>query len=168
MLGVRVIRPALVVLALLVALTGWTDRPHAAHAATIVVESESLAGEMLVRLNTERWTHGLPPLAGSTEARAAAVARSLDMATLDYLDHTSPSGIGPVELLAQYGIVFERMAENIAASDRPEHEVVAGVHASMLSSAPHRANMLNPDYSRAGVGVVFNGRAYYVTIIFLD
>jgi uncharacterized protein YkwD len=41
------------------------------------------------------------------------------------------------------------------------------VHALFMGSSGHRANILNPSYSRAGIGVVHSGGKVWVTIDFV-
>jgi uncharacterized protein YkwD len=97
-----------------------------------------------------------------------AVNRALDMAASGYFSHYNASGVGPVELLQQYGIPYRAMAENIARSSSPVPEMVNVVHAQLMASASHRRNSLNPEFNRVGIAIASSNGMFYVAVEFLD
>ena len=97
-----------------------------------------------------------------------AVARALDMAANSYFAHINPAGIGPVELLAEQRVTYRAFGENIAKADYPMNSIAGVVHDSLLNSPGHRANMLNPDYGRVGIGIAVVGNTHYFAFVFLD
>src|SRR5262249_50090115 len=66
------------------------------------------------------------------------------------------------ERLAATGVRFTRAAENVAKT-----EYVEDVHLSLMNSPGHRANMLNPGYNAAGIGVVERAGKVYVAQDFI-
>jgi len=99
-------------------------------------------------VNVERANHGLNPL--QWDSRLANVARdhSVDMAHRNFFNHFCPSGRGPVERLADAGISWWFIAENIARGQRTPESVVA----AWMNSPPHRRNILDPALTHLGVG----------------
>ena len=166
-------RLALVLLTLsLVAIGAGAVRPAAAPLARagdgVQLEDYWLSAEMLDLLNAERAQAGLPGLAQEDDVREIAVSRSLDMAANNYFDHVNPNGVGPMELLAERGIPFRVMAENIARSSYPPPEVLAIVHGQLMASETHRRNVLNPSFGRVGIAVASSDGVYYFAVEFLD
>ena len=170
----RTLRPlVLIVLPLLTALAlvstdsrGFGRHSPMAEAATL--ESDSYVQQMLALLNQERWAAGVPQLTLGSDISAAADARALDMASNHYFAHISPSGVGPVETLMRFGIPFRLMGENIAESTELPGQVVQVVHSALMASNGHRANMLDPRFSRVGIAVASEGGTFYFVEVFLD
>ncbi len=156
----------LLLLVMSVALHPAGARPTIA-AAPVTVAPDSLAGEMIDRLNAERTALGLEPLAFSEAARAVAVERAVDMATHTYFAHISPLGVAPDELLDRTGVHYTRMGENIARSTATSEQVVDAVHCALMASPGHRAHMLQPAYTHVGIGIASAGGRFYVAEILL-
>lgn len=152
----------------LAVLTARGATPPTARANGVVVESSDYTDQLLSRLNAERSAAGLQTLELSDDADDVAVARSVDMATLGYFSHYSPSGTGAYELLVQHGVSFRRMGENIAEASYPPSEIVEIVHTSLMASPGHRANIMEAGYRRVGIGVASTNGSFYVTFVFLD
>ena len=78
--------------------------------------------------------------------------------------HTRPNGTSCFTVLE--GISYRCMGENIAAGQRTPKEVVT----DWMNSPGHRANILSPDFTKIGVGLVYNSNSvygYFWTQIFL-
>jgi uncharacterized protein YkwD len=50
------------------------------------------------------------------------------------------------------GITYRYAGENLAGADTVER-----AHTNLMNSAGHRANILNPNFTKIGVGVVHGG-----------
>lgn len=116
---------------------------------------ERTAREVIALTNTERATHGLPPLAPDTPLTAAAQGHSADMVARDFYAHTSPEGRRPWDRAAAAGSGLRTIGENIACGQRSPAEVVLG----WMNSPGHRANILKRDFTRIGIGLAGGGRA---------
>src|SRR5918998_19762 len=79
---------------------------------------------------------------------AVARAHSADMRDRDYFSHTSPEGLSPFDRAEQAGIDYSR-AENIAYGQAD----AAAVMKAWLESPGHRANILDCELTRLGMGV---------------
>jgi uncharacterized protein YkwD len=106
-------------------------------------------------VNQARVAAGLPALKLDGTLLAAAVQHSLDMAVNDYFSHTTPSGETLLERLQGVGYPQNAtlMGENIAWGTLTL-STPASIVAGWLSSAPHRANILNPAFRGTGIAVV--------------
>lgn len=110
------------------------------------------AGWLLSHINAERQAAGLAPLA--PDPRLAGVARShaLDMIARHYFSHITPDGATAATRLARGGIRFAAAGENLAG-----HSNVVGAHEMLMASQAHRAVILSPRFTRAGIAVVRGG-----------
>jgi uncharacterized protein YkwD len=140
-------------LALVVALTAISPSPSAAELA-------SQETRMLADVNATRAGAGLRPLQLSNRLHEAAVLHAADMADKQYFDHKSRDGSTPFDRMRAVGCRFGWAGENLALGDSEPH-----AYAALLDSAPHRENILNPHFSRVGIGVV---RADDGTLLFVQ
>jgi uncharacterized protein YkwD len=100
-------------------------------------------------LNLRRVASHLAPLRLEPRLCAVAELHARDMAARNYFDHSSPEGIGPFERLDRAGWRYRYAGENLAlAVDVP------GAEDELYGSPEHRANMLEPHYSRVGIAVI--------------
>ena len=88
------------------------------------------------------------PVSWEPHLTCAARVHSLDMGTANYFSHTNLQGHGPGWRLNQAGYSGGGWGENIGAGYPSPAAVVQG----WLDSDGHCANMLNPGFSRLGVG----------------
>jgi uncharacterized protein YkwD len=125
-----------------------------------------LEADFIGRLNAERAAAGLPALAVDADLVTIARIRSSDMAARGYFSHTSPEGQSAFTLLDQWGIAYSCAGENLARNNYPLEETVAVAVRDLMASPPHRANILNPNYTLVGVGYAEdgNGIRYYTTV----
>jgi len=127
-----------------------------------------LEAELIRLLHAERAAAGLPALAIDASVVLLARTRSNDTAARGYFSHTSPDGETAFTLLDQAGIPHSWAAENLASNTYHVSETVAVAVRNLMDSPPHRANILNPNYKRVGVGYAedSDGMRYY-TMIFV-
>lgn len=110
-------------------------------------------------VNAARLTAGLPPLAWDAELAAVAQAHSEDMARRGFFGHKTPEGRTPQDRLA--GLGLRAFGENLVLDTD-----LTVAHRRLLASPLHRANLLNPDFDRVGVGVAPLDDLLFVTQIF--
>jgi uncharacterized protein YkwD/uncharacterized membrane protein required for colicin V production len=109
---------------------------------------------MLALVNAERSKEGLRPLAMDAQLRTAARGHSAEMFRLGYFSHTSPVSGTPADRVRRLAVPFTITGENIAYA--PALELA---HAGLMASPHHRRNILDPTYTRVGIGVVSAGLA---------
>lgn len=118
---------------------------------------------MLRYINIARAKAHLDPLFLNNKLSAGAYCKSKDMAQNRYFDHHSPIYGSPFSMMKQRGIIYRSAAENIAVN-----RSVKSAHESFMKSRGHRDNILNPDYSKVGLGCYRHGSSLYITQWFTD
>ena len=115
--------------------------------------------QMIVDLvNQARAQYGLRPLAVDMQLVQQARLKAQDMRDKNYFSHTSPTYGTPYQQAVKAGIRYQlMMGENIA-------KAYSAAYAEMLfmNSPGHRANILRPEYTNIGVGVVHGATMTYV------
>lgn len=125
-----------------------------------VTTQEYLAWNLL---NQDRIANGLPALQLDEELCRLARIKSMDMKQNNYFAHVSPTYGSAAEMLRHFGYQFASVGENIA-----HHATVKKSQAAFMSSTGHRANILGSQWSKAGIGVVYDNNGYvYVTQLFV-
>ncbi|MBA1158390.1 CAP domain-containing protein [Microvirga mediterraneensis] len=114
---------------------------------------------MLELVNRERAKTGAQPLAFNGSLNDSADSHSSWMIATDTFSHTGAGGSTPTERMTQAGYAFSgswASAENIAwASTRaPEGlaDEVELLHANLMDSPGHKANILNGTFREIGIG----------------
>ncbi len=115
------------------------------------LSSGKLANQVLREINQQRVLNGVGPLMLNRRLASAAQKHAEDMVKRDYLGHRSPDLRGLTDRVTSAGYPWHAVAENLAAGKLPVNRTVQ----SWMTSPSHRENMLNPDYSEAGVGYAF-------------
>ncbi|WP_066949492.1 CAP domain-containing protein [Streptomyces lushanensis] len=108
----------------------------------------SAAVAVLGLVNQERAKAGCAPVRADASLGALAQDFSEDMAARGFFDHTDPDGRTPWDRADAAG-VKGLGGENIARGQATPQAVMD----SWMNSEGHRANILNCDYTRLGVGV---------------
>ncbi|WP_030753533.1 CAP domain-containing protein [Streptomyces sp. NRRL F-5135] len=103
---------------------------------------------VLAMVNDERAKAGCKPLRADSGLARLAQKFSDDMAARGFFDHTDPDGKTPWDRADKAG-VKGLGGENIARGQSSADAVME----SWMNSDGHRANILNCDYTRLGVGV---------------
>ncbi len=129
---------------------------------------------IIVLVNAERQQFGLPALSEDALLASLAKEHSISMVVNNFFSHTRYPG----ERSFDYGMLpGEIRGENIAMI--PTRQYIPGPYLSLqevcewavslwMNSPGHRANILEPHYTRTGVGVAFSegGDYLYITQMF--
>lgn len=160
----RTLAYALRVAGLVVAVTASVVLPTRAASADVTFNQR-----MLELVNRERAANGLqavtfdPSLAAVAEDQPytgcgfTVYGRAMDMGLRNYFSHTILGcGLlsGVTSILNALGINFSGSAENVAWMNGTTDPITAAdnLHGQLMSSSGHRANILNPLFTRVGVG----------------
>jgi uncharacterized protein YkwD len=108
--------------------------------------------EMLKLVNIEREKAGLAPVIFDDKLRDVARAHSQDMFQRGYFSHYSPEGTSPFDRMAAAGIEFTYAGENLALAPSTPLAMQG-----LMNSPGHRANILNPNFGKLGIGVIDGG-----------
>jgi uncharacterized protein YkwD len=134
----------------------------------------TLEADFLALINAERRDAGLAPVAPRAELRAAARFQSLDMAVNGFFGHEGPDGRSSVDRIAALDrtALYDFTAENIATVSRSSGRMGAGfalkrLHANLMDSPGHRANILHPKATHVALGVARTRSGVWVTQLFM-
>lgn len=123
-------------------------------------ETLSFAEQVVKLVNEERTKVGLSEVTLDRSLEAAALIRAKEIETS--FSHTRPDGRSFSTVLTDNGITYRGSGENIAWGQRSPQEVMKG----WMNSEGHRANILNPKFTKIGVGYYQNaaGRNYWTQL----
>jgi uncharacterized protein YkwD len=121
------------------------------------------ARQLFELVNDERAQRGVGVLAWDERLVPVSRAHSEEMFRLKYFSHDSPVAGSPFDRLNNAGVVYSRAGENLAYA-----QSVSVAHRALMESPGHRENILRPEFTRIGIGVI-NGGVYgrMVTQLFL-
>jgi uncharacterized protein YkwD len=108
--------------------------------------------ELLHLVNEERKLVGLQALQLDDELSTAAAFHGADMFVRGYFSHNTPEGKDPFQRLDSLKIAYKYAGENLAYSFS-----VVRAHIALMQSPGHRANILNPKFSKIGISVLDGG-----------
>jgi len=139
---------------------------------------ESVRRELFRMLNDSRRSPGtacasarrggnaLPVLEHHDGLAKVALAHSRDMVEHNFVGHTSPTTGGATDRVERAGYHSGLVLENIGRGYSPTE-----IHRGLLQSPGHCANIVNPDVTHVGVGVVAEDEgtrtAYVATEVFI-
>ena len=124
--------------------------------------ASSAEKQIFDQLNQERQNAGLSALEWNDRVAEAARSHAEALSQNSELAHQYTGEPSLTARLAATGIRFTQAAENVART-----EFVEDVHLSLMNSPGHRANILNPGYNAAGIGVVERAGRIYVAQDFI-
>jgi uncharacterized protein YkwD len=104
----------------------------------------------VLAVNARRRKAGAPALRSSPALDKAAQGHAEDMLARGYFAHESPSGTSVRERAREAGFDWRAIGENIAEGQFSVAQVMEG----WMNSPEHRRNILDPDYTELGVGLV--------------
>ncbi|MGI8806325.1 MAG: CAP domain-containing protein [Acidimicrobiales bacterium] len=123
---------------------------------------------MLQLVNDERTANGLAPLVVEPTLAATAedapydgcgftvLGRAKDMGERNYFSHTilGCAVQSVFNILASTGLVYSGGGENVAWMNGTTDPMVAAqnLHSQLMNSSGHRANILNPTFTKVGIG----------------
>jgi uncharacterized protein YkwD/uncharacterized membrane protein required for colicin V production len=107
---------------------------------------------MLALVNQERTSRGLGALQMDDELVQLARSHADDMFKRGYFAHVTPEGKDPFARMHDAGINFGAAGENLALA--PTLDIA---HEGLMNSPGHRANILNTQFHKIGIGVLDGG-----------
>jgi uncharacterized YkwD family protein len=108
--------------------------------------------QMVNLVNQERTSRGLSALQMDTQLTKVARMKSQDMIDNNYFGHQSPKYGSPFDLMKSQGVTYRYAGENLAGAD-----TVQRAHTNLMNSEGHRNNILNPNFTKIGVGIIEGG-----------
>src|SRR5205814_8840100 len=111
-----------------------------------------LEARMLDLVNQERVAVGMRPLDSDPQLTQVARQHSMDMFARGYFAHVTPEGRDPFERMRESNVRFITAGENLALA--PTLQIA---HTGLMRSPGHRANILQRDFGRVGIGIMDGG-----------
>jgi uncharacterized protein YkwD len=115
--------------------------------------------QVLQLVNKERSIQKLPLLQINNELSHAAKLHGADMFTRGYFSHNTPEGNDPFQRLNALNIAYKYAGENLAYS-----YTITIAHAALMKSPGHKANILNPKFSKIGISVLNGGEKGLIVV----
>lgn len=112
-------------------------------------ESERI---MFDKVNEERTSMGFKPLVWNESQAEVGREHSKDMFVGGYFSHYSPEGENVGDRLDRAGIPYTLAGENLALAPG-----VTRAHDGLMNSPGHRRNILDPAFSKIGIGIIDGG-----------
>jgi hypothetical protein len=113
------------------------------------------ASDMVSMVNAERTSRGLAALVVHSDLVAGAERQANAIADAGYLYHTGDLG--------SITDGWRSMGENVGYGGS-----VSSVHSALMDSDGHRANILDPDYTHIGIGVVSADGLVWIAQVFME
>jgi uncharacterized protein YkwD len=124
------------------------------------VFASPVSSEKLIDLTNEaRGASGLSDLTVDSLLTQSAEAKSNDMFSKGYFEHTSPDGLNSWYWFDLVGYRYTFAGENLAA----DFESSEDLFAAWMASPSHRANILSPNFADVGIAVAKNDKTLLVT-----
>lgn len=141
------------------------DGPEPTYGMALGIPAEPPDHRLVYLTNLERVGSGVPPLKAASELMDAAQFHSDWMADRDCFAHNCPGEPDWVTRIVNAGYSnYQILGENVAAG----YPTAGGAVNGWMGSAPHRANMLNPDFREAGGGYAYSASSQYLRYWTLD
>lgn len=129
-----------------------TPTPSTSTDALLTAPITAQEQQMVNLVNQERTNQGLKALAVDTRLVKVARMKSMDMIKNNYFGHQSPVYGSPFDLLKSQGITYRTAGENLAGNSS-----VTSAHTGLMKSSGHRANILNANFTKIGIGIIKGG-----------
>lgn len=117
---------------------------------TKVATQQSTPENLLVYTNEQRAKYGLQPLVLNTLLNDSAQTKAEHMKLNNYWAHIAPDGTTPWFFFTNAGYSYSKAGENLACGFSDAESVITG----WMNSPTHRANILTPEYTEVGFGIV--------------
>jgi len=140
----------------------------APHHAVVVENLPAKANSLLESMNAARVAEGLAPLAADSTLSAVALSRAQDLVENGYFAHYGPDGGSAFSELAARGVHYALAGENLARNNYVESQTVAAAFEGLMASPGHRANILEPKFTKVGVVAVLDGRMWVYVTVFMS
>ena len=142
--------------------------PSAAGAPVAGVYSRQKASELVWYMNQARIEAGLPAMEFDGTLAEVAGVRADDLAERDYFSHYGPDGSSAFSELSARAVGYALTGENLARNNYPDSESLKVAFEALMNSEGHRANILEPRFTKVGVSVLLDGDLWIYVAVFMD
>ena len=148
-----------------------TSLVHApvATAELVYQPPDGYAQQALALLLDARRAAGLPDPQLDLLLVDLASQRSADMANRGYFGHVTPEGTMVFDLLVASGTPWLYASETLQRNNYPAEQSADEAVRSLLASPPHRAIILDPQYTAVGIGHAVDAQGmHYYTVLWVN
>jgi uncharacterized protein YkwD len=133
----------------------------------VITASDEAERRLLALMNRDRQAAGVSPLLWDDRVTSVSRAHSEDMRKTKIVAHISPTTGSAADRVRAAGIKTALVLENVARAYG-----VGEAHAGLMNSPGHRANVLAPQATHVGIGVVLGDevsgrREMFLTQVFI-
>ncbi len=124
---------------------------------------------MLLLINAERESEGLPAYASQSQLKAAALAHSTDMACNGFFSHTGSDGSTVEDRVSAQDYDWTSVEENIFGIGDTSADAPQLAFSFWMASPPNQANVLHDDFTEIGIGYTYEPSSPfggYFTVVF--
>ena len=122
-------------------------------------DGEKFVSDILALCNGQRAEQGASALTLDAELCESALIRANEISTEGNFSHVRPDGSGCFTVIRGE---FRFAGENLATGGNDAEKTVE----AWMNSPDHRANILKPEFTKAGIAVVNSGDKYYIAMLF--
>lgn len=112
------------------------------------------AASVVAYTNEDRTVYGAGTVTEDALLSAAAQKKANDMAARGYFSHLGPDGEAPWKWFRSVGYYYYNAGENLAV----HFTDAAALNRAWMKSPTHKANIINPVYTKIGIGIA---QGYY-------
>jgi uncharacterized protein YkwD len=124
-----------------------------------IPHSQAFSATTIVRLDNK---NRIIPLQIDDRLSFIAQTKANDMVNKNYFDHTTPDGHRFFYFLQQLGYGYQSAGENLAIDYQNSQQVVD----AWMNSPGHKANIINPAFTKTGIGIAYRGNHAYIVQLF--
>lgn len=119
------------------------------------LQPDTYEGQMIDLTNRDRTANGLGNVSWDDALLSIARQRAADQRPDQPLNHYDPAGqLVFLRMLQNAGLFDHTSGENLARA----HPIdVSAIQSALMASPLHRANILNPSFSRMAIGMTYDG-----------
>lgn len=136
---------------LVIGATLWLAQPLVTRSqrGVLAYSTNVTNADLITETNKARRAGGDPTLIPNPQLAQAAQAKAEDMVARNYWSHMTPDNKTPWIFIDQAGYKYQKAGENLAYGFGTSTDVVTG----WLNSPPHKANLLDADFTEVGFGI---------------
>jgi len=150
------------IVALMPVKVGDVEREEVAEDYPIAASESEARMWVFAHVNQARKDAGAPPLEYDKSLESVAQSHAEEMRRLNYAAHRSPTTGMVTDRANAAGIKWRRIGENVALN-----QSALAAHVSLLESPAHRANVMDPEFTRIGIGVAFGDDGHGHRLVYL-
>ena len=122
--------------------------------------NDGFEAELLKLINQEQARQGLGELSTQAQLVASVRAHSREMACLGYFSYSGANGSGVDDRIMEQGFPHCTVGGNIFAGKGPFNSPEKAF-STWMNSSGHKQVMLHPEFTKVGIGYIYNPESYY-------